>query len=145
MTSVDFPCMLSKSAAEHLTLPSPTPDGRCSAAGFAKMFSFYTIGWRYSRTFGGDFHIDEGGMDLVRRRRWQRKMVMVQQNGSLPLFQIPQPKGGITEVVPRIFLHFKSKCRFLSDIAVFSRKLVTTSALEWGKDRMTTNIPSVGS
>lgn len=49
-------------------------------------------GWEYSPVFTMKFHAKERKMDLVRRRRWHRKMV--QEDASAPaVFHIDVGKG----------------------------------------------------
>ena len=45
-------------------------------------------GWEYSRLFSTKFHALEKKIDLVRRRRWHRKLVAL-ENASAPMFYFP--------------------------------------------------------
>ena len=44
-------------------------------------------GWEYATVFGMKFHAKERKMDMVRRRRWHRKMVN-DTPGAPPVFRI---------------------------------------------------------
>jgi len=52
-------------------------------------------GWEYAPMFSMKFHFKERRIDLVRRRRWHRKMVAVTEEvtaGSNCVFQIASKK-----------------------------------------------------
>uniref|UniRef100_H2Z7I3 C2 domain-containing protein n=1 Tax=Ciona savignyi TaxID=51511 RepID=H2Z7I3_CIOSA len=45
-------------------------------------------GWEYATTMGCEFHIDPKMLDLVRRRKWSRRMVTSDDRGSAAIFQL---------------------------------------------------------
>uniref|UniRef100_H2ZHS9 C2 domain-containing protein n=1 Tax=Ciona savignyi TaxID=51511 RepID=H2ZHS9_CIOSA len=45
-------------------------------------------GWEYATTMGSEFHIDPKMLDLVRRRKWSRRMVTSDDRGSAAIFQL---------------------------------------------------------
>ena len=67
-------------------------------------------GWEYAPVFGMKYHLKEHKFDVVRRRRWHRKMVNVTP-GALPTFKIEDDdeKGKFHQIMPRIFLAYDSK------------------------------------
>ena len=67
-------------------------------------------GWEYAPIFGMKYHLKERKLDMVRRRRWHRKMVNTVA-GAPPVFAIPhedKDKPAI-QFMPRIFLAYDSK------------------------------------
>lgn len=64
-------------------------------------------GWEYAPVFGMKYHLKERKLDMVRRRRWHRKMVNTTP-GAPPVFSIPdddKDKPAIM-IMPRIFLAY---------------------------------------
>ncbi|XP_047127416.1 myoferlin isoform X1 [Hydra vulgaris] len=64
-------------------------------------------GWEYAPTFTMKFHTKERKFDMVRRRRWHRKMVNITP-GAPPVFLIPNDDKNKPPIqfMPRIFLAF---------------------------------------
>uniref|UniRef100_H2Z7I1 C2 domain-containing protein n=1 Tax=Ciona savignyi TaxID=51511 RepID=H2Z7I1_CIOSA len=54
-------------------------------------------GWEYATTMGCEFHIDPKMLDLVRRRKWSRRMVTSDDRGSAAIFQLDKSIMGIVE------------------------------------------------
>nr|XP_039273403.1 myoferlin-like isoform X2 [Styela clava] len=48
-------------------------------------------GWEYAKTSGSTFHPDSKTFDLVRRRRWMRRMVAEESRGSAAIFSLDRP------------------------------------------------------
>lgn len=69
------------------------------------------FGWGYANTFGKKFHKLEKKKDLVRRRRWRRKMVALEL-GAPTVFSIPNKdkKKPAHCITPDMVLTFNSKC-----------------------------------
>ncbi|XP_059157039.1 myoferlin-like isoform X3 [Physella acuta] len=76
-------------------------------------------GWEYSALFNMKFHAEERTMDLVRRRRWHRKMVSTSSDGTC-FFNVQhegteQEKEMVnlaTMAAPRMFLAFKTPHKY---------------------------------
>ncbi|CAB3993921.1 myoferlin-like isoform X2 [Paramuricea clavata] len=68
-------------------------------------------GWEYAKAFTTRFHSKRKGFDMVRRRRWHRKLVREDPNASEPVFNLTVGKSKDEEEpvlnAPRIFLYFK--------------------------------------
>ncbi|XP_013388295.1 dysferlin-like isoform X2 [Lingula anatina] len=70
-------------------------------------------GWEYAPLFGMKFHLKERKMDMVRRRRWHRKMV-AETKGASCFFAIQddddkdKEKYSTALAVPRMYLTFKT-------------------------------------
>lgn len=67
-------------------------------------------GWEYAVVFGEKFHLKERKKDLVRRRRWHRKMVQANGGGAgSPMFLIPDEDKDkpAHQIRPRAFLAFE--------------------------------------
>lgn len=62
-------------------------------------------GWEYAPLFSMKFHAKERKMDLVRRRRWHRKMVSDGSGGNC-FFRIAQDDKKFSMISPRMFLTF---------------------------------------
>jgi len=64
-------------------------------------------GWEYAVVFGEKFHLKERKKDMVRRRRWHRKMVNTIP-GAPPLFAVPDEDDDKEphNIMPRMFLSF---------------------------------------
>ena len=45
-------------------------------------------GWEYSKAFTTRFHSKKKGFDMVRRRRWHRKLVREDPNAPEPVFSL---------------------------------------------------------
>ena len=67
-------------------------------------------GWEYAPVFGMKYHLKERKLDMVRRRRWHRKLVNTIP-GALPVFTIPHKDDDKPPFLymPRIFLAFDGK------------------------------------
>ena len=67
-------------------------------------------GWEFAPVFGLKYHTKERKFDMVRRRRWHRKMVNVTP-GAPPVFLIQNDDKNKPPIqyMPRIFLAFDSK------------------------------------
>ena len=66
------------------------------------------IGWSYSTSFTKPFHATERKKDSARRRKWKRKMVVMNPEAP-PLFNIHCKENKISKVVtlrPRMMLVF---------------------------------------
>lgn len=70
-------------------------------------------GWEYAPLFNMKFHAKERKMDLVRRRRWHRKMVSDGTGGNC-FFRISQDddKKECSMISPRMFLAFDKPCKY---------------------------------
>ncbi|XP_065071964.1 myoferlin-like isoform X2 [Rhopilema esculentum] len=70
-------------------------------------------GWEYAPVFGMKFHAKERKMDMVRRRRWHRKMVN-ESPGAPPIFRIEKKDKEKPPVLlsPRMFLSFKNPHKY---------------------------------
>ena len=82
-------------------------------------------GWEYAPAFGIKYHLKKRKFDLVRRRRWHRKMVKVSPDvlpigsamietspgaSSMPTFRIKDDKKGkFHQIMPRMFFAYDSK------------------------------------
>lgn len=64
-------------------------------------------GWEYAPVFGMKYHLKERKLDMVRRRRWHRKMVNTKP-GAPPVFSIPDDDKDkpAHQIMPRIFLAY---------------------------------------
>ncbi|XP_057307144.1 myoferlin-like [Hydractinia symbiolongicarpus] len=64
-------------------------------------------GWEYAPVFGMKYHLKERKLDMVRRRRWHRKMVNTEP-GAPPVFSIQHKDKDKPPVqyMPRIFLAY---------------------------------------
>lgn len=67
-------------------------------------------GWEYAPVFDMKYHIKERKLDMVRRRRWHRKMVNTKP-GAPPVFSIPHEDSDKppVSIMPRMFLAYDSK------------------------------------
>lgn len=67
-------------------------------------------GWEYAPVFGMKYHLKERKLDMVRRRRWHRKMVNTAP-GQEPVFTVPDDDKDKPPILyrPRIFLAFDGK------------------------------------
>ncbi|XP_055863087.1 myoferlin-like isoform X4 [Biomphalaria glabrata] len=75
-------------------------------------------GWEYAPLFNMKFHAQERTMDLVRRRRWHRKMISVSAEASC-FFNVSHEAGEGKELTtlaslaaPRMFLTFKNAHKY---------------------------------
>ena len=70
-------------------------------------------GWEYAPVFGMKYHLKERKLDMVRRRRWHRKMVN-HKPGLPPVFSIPNEDKDepAIQIMPRIFLAYDGEILF---------------------------------
>ncbi|XP_037084352.1 myoferlin-like [Pollicipes pollicipes] len=63
-------------------------------------------GWEYAPLFGLKFHARERKMDMVRRRRWHRKLVMSTHSvPQLPIFRLKDPDSEVVHLsCPKMYL-----------------------------------------
>ncbi|XP_028415074.1 myoferlin-like [Dendronephthya gigantea] len=79
-------------------------------------------GWEFAKAFTTRFHSKRKGFDMVRRRRWHRKLIRDDPNAPEPVFSLTVGKGKDEEEpvlnAPRIFLYFKKPlmCQFRAHI-----------------------------
>uniref|UniRef100_T1IIT4 C2 domain-containing protein n=1 Tax=Strigamia maritima TaxID=126957 RepID=T1IIT4_STRMM len=93
-------------------------------------------GWEYAPTFISRYHANRQKMDLVRRRRWHRKLVP-KSEGSLPLFQFTDTKRTTVQSptkedvstqqatyfhVPRMFLVFKDEFKYQLNVYIYQAR-----------------------
>lgn len=69
-------------------------------------------GWEYALTFTSKYHLKEKKSDMVRRRRWHRKMVNTIP-GKEPIFSIPSDDKDDPpiQLMPRRFFAFEGGFR----------------------------------
>uniref|UniRef100_H2ZAE1 C2 domain-containing protein n=1 Tax=Ciona savignyi TaxID=51511 RepID=H2ZAE1_CIOSA len=64
-------------------------------------------GWEYATTMGSQFHIMPKMLDLVRRRRWVRKMITSEASGPAAIFNLD------TSIVVRIHFYVNVLSRYI--------------------------------
>lgn len=77
-------------------------------------------GWEYAPVFGMKYHLKERKLDMVRRRRWHRKMVNTIP-GKLPVFSIQNGDKDKPPFLfmPRIFMAFDGEILLFSHFFLF--------------------------
>lgn len=78
-----------------------------------------TEGWEYAAVFSSKFHSKARTRDLVRRRRWHRKMIQTDPTAPA-VFQISDEgkKGGVM-MVPRMFITFEKAHKYQLRVYLF--------------------------
>lgn len=75
-------------------------------------------GWEYAAVFSSKFHSRNRTRDMVRRRRWHRKMI--QANPTAPaVFQITGEGKEVTMMVPRMFITFEKAHKYQLRVYLF--------------------------
>ncbi|XP_046851260.1 myoferlin-like isoform X2 [Xenia sp. Carnegie-2017] len=83
-------------------------DTRKEEAEKARAAQLAAEGWEYAKIFKAKFHIKKRTMDLVRRRRWHRKLIQNSDVAAAPVFKmnVGDDDDEHTMNSPRMFLTF---------------------------------------
>jgi len=92
-------------------------------------------GWEYATVFGMKFHAKERKMDMVRRRRWHRKMVN-DTPGAPPVFRIEKKDKEKPPVLltPRMFLSFEKSHKYQLRVYIYQARDVMAKDSEGVSD-----------